>query len=379
MARKRKEEVLHELPPKRRCKVVLQLRPTELKKVSAQMQKLEAFEREAEGGSGGEGSLPTPELMRLFKLLADAKRDACREWIESSLLEDSSFDPSRKALIFAHHHSVHEALAGLFEAKMPREAWVQVTGRTPSGEREELLSRFKSEPGCRFALLALSACGVGLNLACADTAVFAELCWSPSLLEQAESRIHRLGQAASHVNIYYLTAGEGRDSPDSAMFGALVKKSRRASQVVDGASGAEGLADAAVSHTPRREPACSAEAPAAVAAARLNAAEPEGSDNASAWTAEPVTGTRRSRDVGTSEVGPGDSRRQRLDFSPGDSTRSAGSSASGAERAEAAVVGAGLSAAEPLCLSSDSEEEAPTRPCVSGSAQRPRVVIEIDD
>ena len=60
------------------------------------------------------------------------------------------------------------------------------------------------------------------QLACADTAVFAELCWNRPL-EQAEARIHRMGQKASHVNVYYLTAGEGDKSPDSAMFGALVK------------------------------------------------------------------------------------------------------------------------------------------------------------
>ena len=41
MVRKRKEDVLHELPPKRRCRVVLQLKPSELKAVEKQMRRLE--------------------------------------------------------------------------------------------------------------------------------------------------------------------------------------------------------------------------------------------------------------------------------------------------------------------------------------------------
>ena len=85
-----------------------------------------------------------------------------------------------------------------------------------------------------FAVLALTACGVGLNLSCADTACFAELCWNPATLEQAEARVHRMGQQSSHVNVYYLLGGDEEESPDSVMFRALVKKSRAAARAVDG-------------------------------------------------------------------------------------------------------------------------------------------------
>ena len=65
--------------------------------------------------------------------------------------------------------------------------FVHVTGRTPAAARPALFSRFQDAASpCRVALLALSACGVGLNLTAADAVVFAELCWSPATLEQAE-------------------------------------------------------------------------------------------------------------------------------------------------------------------------------------------------
>eukprot|EP00966_Prymnesium_polylepis_P002652 60927-Prymnesium_polylepis.1 len=246
MVRVRKEEVLHELPPKRRSKVVLQLKPSDLKAVRKQMASVNDIESGLYGHSGsgggcasgdeeegsGAASLPTPEVMRAFAMLADAKACAVCEWLESSLLDGS--DTGGKTLVFAHHHSMHDAIGAFFGKALRADEWIRITGKTPQSERSELLCTFRTSPRCRFAVLALTACGVGLNLACADTAVFAELCWNPSTLEQAEARIHRMGQQATHVNVYYLLGGDEEDGPDNAMFGALVRKSRDAARAVDG-------------------------------------------------------------------------------------------------------------------------------------------------
>lgn len=331
---------------------------------------------------GSEEGLPTPELMRMFRLLADAKRDAVKEWIEASLFEDSSFGTTRKALVFAHHHSVHEALAELCTAKLPRGAWIQVTGHTPRAERDALLRRFQTDAQCRFALLALTACGVGLNLACADTAVFTELCWSPSTMEQAEARIHRIGQAASHVNVYYLTAGEGRESPDSAMFGALVKKSQRAAKVVDGTEEPNCLSRAAVHHTPRREAAAAlAVGEEADEAAGGEAASDEQEEDLAdiddgVTRYKPVAGMRRPREGANAEHAEASSRR-RIDFGEGSS--GSGASAGSSSTHAAVRAGGGGSAADPLCLS-DSEDEAGAPPAAprSNKTTGRRVVIEID-
>ena len=76
------------------------------------------------------------------------------------------------------------------------------------------------------------------------------------MIDQAESRIHRMGQQAAAVNLYYLLAtsskfaGDDDRLPDGAMFGALVKKAQVASRVVDPHAAASSLADAQVV-TPR--------------------------------------------------------------------------------------------------------------------------------
>ena len=71
-------------------------------------------------------------------------------------------------------------------------------------------------------------------MAPADGAVHRRACAPQATLEQAEARIHRMGQLASHVHVYYLLGGEGDGSLDEVMFGALVRKSRAAARAVDG-------------------------------------------------------------------------------------------------------------------------------------------------
>ena len=95
MVRKRKDQVLDQLPPKRRNKVALQLKPSELKRVAAQMKKIEDLQKAAGGADGDD--LPAHELMRVFQLLADAKCNAVKEWLEASLLE-GDFGSERKAV-----------------------------------------------------------------------------------------------------------------------------------------------------------------------------------------------------------------------------------------------------------------------------------------
>ena len=182
MARKTKAEVLTQLPAKRRFKIELQL-TEELKPVLEQMKTIRSFERDAEaagGASGDEPGLPAPELMKAFRLLAEAKTAAVGEWIKEALIDG---DPTGgKVLIFAHHHSVHDKLAEALRKALdqPDQQLIHITGLTSNSKRDELLTKFKTERRCRFALLSLTACSQGLNLTEASTCVFADpLCGRP--------------------------------------------------------------------------------------------------------------------------------------------------------------------------------------------------------
>ncbi len=65
----------------------------------------------------------------------------------------------------------------------------------------------------------------------ASTVIFAELTWTPSVMAQAEDRVHRIGQKNS-VNIYYL---HGRDTIDDMIYELLHEKSLVTTDITDGA------------------------------------------------------------------------------------------------------------------------------------------------
>jgi SWI/SNF-related matrix-associated actin-dependent regulator 1 of chromatin subfamily A len=70
-------------------------------------------------------------------------------------------------------------------------------------ERHEAFRRFQTDEGIRCAVLSMTACGTGITLTAASDVVFAELHWTPAILQQAEDRCHRIGQAQS-VNVRYI-------------------------------------------------------------------------------------------------------------------------------------------------------------------------------
>ncbi|KAL1528809.1 hypothetical protein AB1Y20_010133 [Prymnesium parvum] len=247
MTRQRKEEVLTELPPKRRSRVALPLSAAELRHIKTSMENV-AVSAEFPFDA------PLPSVMAAFHASATAKARAVCEWLGEALFqgEKGNLAVSGKTLLFAHHHVMHDALALFFSSHLDEQQWIHVTGETRSGDRFERITRFQQDPSCRAAVLALSACSQGLNLAMADTVIFTELCWSPSELEQAEARAHRMGQTASQVSIYYLLVGGETFPLDSIMFKTLVKKSAASSNVLDGRPPSQDLRTSAIVPPPQR-------------------------------------------------------------------------------------------------------------------------------
>lgn len=80
------------------------------------------------------------------------------------------------------------------------------------------------------AILNIKAAGVGLTLTRASTVVFAELAWTPSEVQQAEDRAHRIGQT-NCVSVQLLIV---KDSIDEVMWDLLQSKLATTGQVLDG-------------------------------------------------------------------------------------------------------------------------------------------------
>jgi SNF2 family DNA or RNA helicase len=68
-----------------------------------------------------------------------------------------------------------------------------ITGDVPAEDRQPKVDKFQAG-GTRVLVNTIMAGGVGLTLTAADTAIFAEEDWTPANNEQAEDRLHRIGQ-----------------------------------------------------------------------------------------------------------------------------------------------------------------------------------------
>ena len=103
----------------------------------------------------------------------------------------------QKIVVFAHHHEVMDLIEDHFPGS------VKITGKTPSNERADIVARFQNDPDVRLFIGSIKAAGTGITLNASSTVVFAELDWVPANLDQAEDRLHRIGQS-SNVLVHHI-------------------------------------------------------------------------------------------------------------------------------------------------------------------------------
>ncbi|MBI4611698.1 MAG: DEAD/DEAH box helicase [Candidatus Rokubacteria bacterium] len=122
----------------------------------------------------------------------------------ATLLEEIFESPDTKAVIFSQWLRMHEVLV----RRLERRKWSHVLfhGGVESVKRKALIDRFCEDPRCR-AFLSTDAGGVGLNLQHATVVVNVDLPWNPAVLEQRIGRVHRLGQTRPVQVVSFVAKG----------------------------------------------------------------------------------------------------------------------------------------------------------------------------
>lgn len=243
MVRRLKKEVLAQLPPKRRQRIPIEV--SDSKALTEVRREMKALKDELDGEGGGEA------VSSLFLKTAKAKLPAVKEYLLDVL--DRS---DEKAIIFAHHKLVMDAISELLTKRLAQDALthIRIDGGTPSAKRGALVKQFQEDPTCRIALLSITACGEGITLTAAGLVIFAELYWVPGAVEQAEARAHRIGTTHNKVVVEFLVMP---NSPDEQIYSSLERKKKDTSRVLDGT--AESLNAAQQLLLPRKRPAPKAE------------------------------------------------------------------------------------------------------------------------
>jgi len=200
--RRRKSDVLTELPPKRVHNMFLDLAPT-------QRRAYERAEREGivELQARGETISITHVLSLITRLKqicnfcpesgSSAKLDDLRERVEVLRAE------GHRTLVFTQFTDElfgADAIARGISEFGP----LTYTGAMSQEQRHAVLNLFKSNPNHTALILSLKAGGQGLNLQEASYVVHFDRWWNPASERQAEDRSHRMGQT-SPVDVYTYT------------------------------------------------------------------------------------------------------------------------------------------------------------------------------
>jgi len=252
MIRRRKDAVLTELPQKQRQRVLLSVKPSDLKQIEFSTDRMKhAAEKMKQAMSKDEHNNSkferNSEIFKMYGMTGRAKLPAVKEYI-TDMIESTG---DLKFLVFAYHKDVMDGieecvaqeLASYYKLKMPKdkkeykrkmhgEYYIRIDGSTDPSRRQNLVNTFKTNDHCRVAVLSIKAAGVGYTMTPCSTVLFAELYWTPSDLRQAEDRVHRIGQKNS-VHIKYLL---GKDTFDEHMWPLLQKKLDVVGKSVDGES-----------------------------------------------------------------------------------------------------------------------------------------------
>ncbi|XP_016647255.1 PREDICTED: SWI/SNF-related matrix-associated actin-dependent regulator of chromatin subfamily A-like protein 1 isoform X2 [Prunus mume] len=222
MIRRLKNDVLSELPVKRRQQVFLDLAERDMKQINALFRELEVVKAKIK-------ACQTKEEVDSLK------------FAEKNLI-NKIYTDSAEAKIPA----VLDYLGTVIEKK--KVGCIRIDGSIPTVSRQAYVTEFQEKDSVKAAVLSIKAGGVGLTLTAASTVIFAELSWTPGDLIQAEDRAHRIGQVSS-VNVYYLLAN---DTVDDIIWDVVQSKLENLGQMLDGQ---ENTLQVSTSQPPRSSPA----------------------------------------------------------------------------------------------------------------------------
>ena len=197
--RRRKADVLEDLPPKLETKIPIELGPS---------QRLSYDKAEQEGivylKSLGKNITVTHVLELITRLKQICNADP--KTGESSKLDDIKrrleqlAAQGHKALVFSQYTN---DVAGVAAAARSLQEFspLTITGDMPQEDRDDVIRRFRDRPEHKALILSLRAGGLGLNLQEASYVFHLDRWWNPAIERQAEDRSHRLGQTVK-VNVF---------------------------------------------------------------------------------------------------------------------------------------------------------------------------------
>jgi len=158
------------------------------------------------------------QIEYLKQLAVEGKFKFIKEWIEDFL------DSNEKLVVFGVHRKFISKLCDEFPDAL------RIDGGTSMTDRQKAVDEFQTNPKQNLLIANIRAAGVGITLTAASNVMVFEFPWSPSILAQAIDRLHRIGQL-HQVTAWFLV---GEDTIEEKILKLLKEKENLISQVLDG-------------------------------------------------------------------------------------------------------------------------------------------------
>jgi len=188
--RRRKKDVLREMPP-----IILQDIPIEL---SPQQEKayMNVWNNRYEIMQRERKRIKSTDIFSVITKL----KQICNYDVESGesskiealrLIIDNLSGTEDKIIVFSQYVETLKQISKNLQGKIRHEIY---HGALSEDVRNKILTRFKEEKGPRVLLMSLKAGGIGLNLQEASSIVLFDRWWNPAVEEQAINRAHRFNR-----------------------------------------------------------------------------------------------------------------------------------------------------------------------------------------
>lgn len=237
MLRRKKEEVMTELPPITFQEVTVERTSVDLLPFTEQLRgktteqfmaelKLADSTLKAAFLSIKDSKTPFQDRLKVLESMANGNMTTLRRYLGLAKLtrigdileEELATGAVQKIVIFGIHKDVIEGCRRRFA----KYGAVTLYGGTPGEKRQANIDRFQKDPKCRVFIGNIQAAGTGITLTAAHEVAFVEADWVPANNAQAAMRCHRIGQDKPVRVRFFSCAG----SVDEEVMDTLRRKTR---------------------------------------------------------------------------------------------------------------------------------------------------------
>jgi len=219
MLRRKKEDVLKELPDKQVSLIPVTIdnvdEYAEAERDVIRYLKEKVDNKKAEKAKKAE---MLAKINILKQLASKGKKKQILDW-------GGNFIEKEKLVLFCDYRETAKELYEKFKDKA-----VMLIGGMSAKQKEEAQNRFWNDNSVKLFIGNIKAAGVGINLQCASHVGFVEYPWTPGAYSQCTDRCHRMGQKNA-VNVWNIAA---QNTIETDLVMKLEEKSKITAAVLDG-------------------------------------------------------------------------------------------------------------------------------------------------